>query len=57
MSPARSLPKGMNAKRAISLAIGIAVLYKRKTAPIAWAFLGAYAVIALAIAGVMAALG
>jgi Yip1-like protein len=41
----------------VSLAIGIAVLYKRKTAPIAWALLGTYVVIALAIAGVMAALG
>lgn len=40
----------------VSLAIGIGVLYKRKTAPIAWALLGTYAVIALVIAAVMAAM-
>jgi hypothetical protein len=40
----------------VSLAIGLAVLYKRRTAPIAWAFLGAYAAIALVVAGVMIAL-
>jgi hypothetical protein len=40
----------------VSLAIGLAVLYKRKTAPMAWAFLATYAVIALVIAGVMVAL-
>ena len=40
----------------ISLAIGVGVLYRRRTAPIAWSLLAAYAVIALAIAGVRAAL-
>jgi len=40
----------------VSLAIGFAVLYKRRTAPIAWSFLAAYGVIALAIAGIMTAL-
>ncbi len=40
----------------ISLAIGLAVLYQKRTAPIAWSLLTVYAVIALAIAGVRAAL-
>jgi hypothetical protein len=34
----------------VSLSIGIGVLYRRKTAPIAWSLLAVYAVIALAIA-------
>jgi hypothetical protein len=41
---------------AVSLAIGFAALYKRRTSPIAWGFLAAYVVIALAIAGIMTAL-
>lgn len=41
----------------IVLAIGLATLYRRKTAPIANTLLGIYAVIILAIAGVMSALG
>lgn len=41
---------------AVTLAIGIGVLYRRRTAPIAWSFLLVYLVIALAIAGVMTAL-
>jgi uncharacterized membrane protein (DUF2068 family) len=40
----------------VSLAIGFAALYKRKTAPIAWWFLGAYGVVALAIAAITTAL-
>jgi hypothetical protein len=40
----------------VSLAIGFGVLYKRKTSPIAWSFLATYGVIALVIAGIMAAL-
>ncbi len=39
----------------INLAIGVGVLYKKRTAPIAWGFLAVYLVIALAIAGVMRA--
>jgi hypothetical protein len=39
-----------------SLAVGFGVLYKRRTSPIAWAFFGIYAVIALAVAGVTTAL-
>jgi len=39
----------------VSLAIGFAALYKRKTSPIAWWFLAAYGVIALAVAGIMTA--
>jgi len=39
----------------ITLAIGVGVLYKRRTAPIAWGFFGCYLVIAIAIAGVMTA--
>ena len=31
-------------------AIGLGVLYKRKTAPIFWSFMGVYVVIALVIA-------
>lgn len=34
----------------VNLAIGIAVLYKRQTSPVAWALLGLYAVIAVIIA-------
>jgi hypothetical protein len=41
----------------INLAIGIGVLYKRRTSPIAWSLLALYAVIALVVAGVRAALG
>jgi hypothetical protein len=40
----------------VSLAIGLAVLYKRRTSPIAWSFLGLYALLVLVIAGVRAAL-
>ena len=40
----------------ISLAIGLGVLYKRRTSPIAWGLLAVYAVLALAYAGVRAAL-
>jgi hypothetical protein len=40
----------------VSLAIGFAALYKKRTSPIAWGFLAAYAVVALAIAGIMTAL-
>jgi hypothetical protein len=40
----------------VSLAIGLAVLYKRRTAPIAWSLLAVYGIIVLAIAGVRAAL-
>ena len=41
----------------IVTAIGLAVLYRRKTAPIAWSLLGVYVVIVLVIAGVMRAFG
>jgi hypothetical protein len=41
----------------IVLAIGLGTLYRRKTGPIAYTLLGIYAVIILAIAGVMSALG
>ncbi len=37
----------------VNLAIGIGVLYKKKTGPIAWGLLGAYAVCILLIAAVM----
>ena len=37
----------------IVLAIGLGVLYRRKTAPIFWSFMGVYVVIALVIALVM----
>jgi uncharacterized membrane protein (DUF2068 family) len=40
---------------AVSLAIGFAALYKRKTSPIAWGFLAVYGVIALTMAGIMTA--
>lgn len=40
----------------LSLAIGLAVLYKRRTAPIAWSLLAIYAVVILVIAAVRAAL-
>ena len=36
----------------ITLAVGLAVLYRRKTGPIAWSLLGLYAVIAVIIAAV-----
>jgi hypothetical protein len=36
----------------ISVAIGLGILYKRRTAPIAWALLIFYFVVALAIAGI-----
>lgn len=39
----------------VSLAIGFGVLYKRRTAPIAWSFLAVYAVVALGVASVMSA--
>jgi Yip1 domain len=39
----------------IVTAIGLAVLYRRKTAPIFWSLMGVYVVIALVIAGVMRA--
>jgi hypothetical protein len=41
----------------VVLAMGLATVYRRKTAPIANTLLGIYAVIILAIAGVMSALG
>ena len=39
----------------LSLAIGLAVLYKRRTAPIAWSFLAVYVIIVLIVAAVRAA--
>jgi hypothetical protein len=39
----------------LNLSIGLGVLYKRKTAPIAWSLLGVYVVIALAVAAAMTA--
>jgi hypothetical protein len=41
----------------IVLAIGLAVLYRRRTQPIATTLLGVYAVIALAIAAIMSSFG
>jgi hypothetical protein len=41
----------------LALAIGLAVLYRRRTQPIATALLGVYAIIALGIAAVMSGLG
>jgi Yip1-like protein len=41
----------------VVLAIGIAVLYRRRTQPIAIALLGLYAVIALAVAAFMSGAG
>lgn len=41
----------------IVLAIGLAVLYRRRTQPIAMTLLGAYAVIALVVAAVMSRMG
>ena len=38
-------------------AIGLGVLYRRKTGPIFWSLMGVYVVIVLAIAGVMRAFG
>lgn len=40
----------------VSLSIGLGVLYKRKTGPIAWTLLGLYLLIVLIIAGVRTAL-
>lgn len=40
----------------VSLSIGLAVLYKRRTAPIAWSLLTVYFIIVLVVAGVRAAL-
>jgi len=40
----------------VSLAIGFGVLYKRRTAPIAWSFLAVYAVFALGVASIMSVL-
>lgn len=40
----------------VSLAIGLAVLYKRRTAPIAWSLLAVYLLIVLVVSGVRAAL-
>jgi hypothetical protein len=40
----------------VSLAIGLGVLYKRRTSPIAWSLLGVYGVLVLVIAGIRAAL-
>ena len=39
----------------VSLAIGLAVLYKRRTSPIAWGLLAVYGIIVLVIAAVRAA--
>lgn len=40
----------------VSLAIGLAVLYKRRTSPIAWSLLGVYGMLVLAYAGIRAAI-
>lgn len=40
----------------VSLAIGLGVLYKRRTSPIAWSLLAVYFVIIIVIAGIRAAL-
>ena len=40
----------------LSLAIGLAVLYKKRTAPVAWSLLAIYGIIVVIIAGVRAAL-
>ncbi len=40
----------------VSLSIGLGVLYKKRTAPVAWSLLAAYAVIVLIVAGVRSAL-
>lgn len=40
----------------VSLAIGLGVLCKRRTSPIAWALLGLYGIIAVVVAAVMTAL-
>ena len=40
----------------LSLAIGLGVLYKRRTGPIAWAFFIVYFVIVAVIAGIRTAL-
>ena len=47
---------GFTITAVLSLAIGIGVLYKRRTAPIAWSFLAVYLLIVLAFAGVRAAM-
>ena len=39
----------------LSLAIGLAVLYKKRTAPVAWSLLALYAIIVLSVAAVRAA--
>ena len=39
----------------VSLAIGAAVLYKRKSGPIAWTLIGVYVLFALVVAGAMTA--
>jgi hypothetical protein len=39
----------------VSLAIGLGVLYKRRTSPIAWSLLGVYGALVLAFAGIRAA--
>jgi hypothetical protein len=39
------------------LAVGLAVLYRRRTQPIAFGLFGVYAVIALGVAAVMSRLG
>jgi Yip1 domain len=40
----------------VSLSIGLGVLYKRRTGPIAWSLLGLYVILVLIIAGVRTAL-
>jgi hypothetical protein len=39
------------------LSIGLAVLYRRRTQPIAWSLYGVYAALVLVFAAVMSALG
>jgi hypothetical protein len=39
----------------VNLAIGAAVLYKRKSGPIAWTLLGLYALFALMVAAALTA--
>ncbi len=40
----------------VSLSIGLGVLYKKRTAPVAWSLLAVYAVIVLIVAGIRSAL-
>ena len=40
----------------VSLSIGLGVLYKRRTGPIAWSLLGLYLILVLIFAGVRTAL-